>query len=62
MGAELAKWQFAQDRTVERLSMGNGIRHRTSLVKSRKARRCPKCGSALNNQRKRCKACHKKVA
>jgi RNA polymerase subunit RPABC4/transcription elongation factor Spt4 len=34
-----------------------GIRPRTKLVKARKARRCTKCGAAINNQRKRCKKC-----
>jgi hypothetical protein len=34
------------------------LRPRTRLVKSRKLRRCPKCGCAINNQRKRCKKCH----
>ncbi len=41
--------------------MGNGIRKRTSLALKRKARRCPKCGRAMNNQRKRCKFCHQAV-
>jgi hypothetical protein len=41
--------------------MGNGIRHRSGLVKQRKSRRCPKCGKAINNQRKRCKSCHRAV-
>lgn len=35
-----------------------GIRPRTSLVMKRKARRCPKCGTKLNNQRVRCKVCN----
>lgn len=34
-----------------------GIRPRTPLVLKRKARRCPKCGTKLNNQRRRCKVC-----
>jgi predicted RNA-binding Zn-ribbon protein involved in translation (DUF1610 family) len=37
-----------------------GIRPRTKLVLARKRRRCPKCGSALNSQIKRCKRCHQK--
>lgn len=34
-----------------------GIRPRTALAMKRKSRRCPKCGSKLNNQRVRCKVC-----
>lgn len=37
------------------------IRPRTKLVLQRKARRCPKCGAKLNNQRVRCKRCAKSV-
>ena len=35
-------------------------RPRTKLVKSRKEKRCPKCG-VLVGMRKRCKTCHKKL-
>lgn len=34
-------------------------RPRTKLVKSRKSKRCPKCG-VIVMRRKRCKTCHKK--
>jgi hypothetical protein len=34
-----------------------GIRPRTKFVMQLKSRRCPKCGGALNNQKKRCKRC-----
>jgi hypothetical protein len=34
-----------------------GIRSRTPLAMKRKARRCGKCGTKLNNQRVRCKVC-----
>lgn len=43
------------DRQTKETAM---VRPRTKLVKARKARRCSKCGSALNNQQKRCKKCH----
>jgi predicted RNA-binding Zn-ribbon protein involved in translation (DUF1610 family) len=34
-----------------------GTRPRTAFVMKLKARRCPKCGAALNEQIKRCKRC-----
>ena len=34
-----------------------GMRPRSKLVKSRKERRCNKCGAKLNSQRTRCKRC-----
>ncbi len=33
-------------------------RPHSKFVNALKTRRCPKCGSALNNQRVRCKRCH----
>jgi hypothetical protein len=33
------------------------VRPRTALVKTRRMLRCPKCGSKINRQRKRCKVC-----
>jgi hypothetical protein len=32
----------------------------TKFTLALKARRCPKCGCAINNQRVRCKRCHAK--
>jgi hypothetical protein len=34
-----------------------GIRPHSTFVKQTRARRCPKCGCAINNQRTRCKKC-----
>jgi uncharacterized OB-fold protein len=35
------------------------LRPRTRRTMKIKARRCPKCGAKVNNQRKRCKRCAK---
>lgn len=33
------------------------VRPRTQFTLARKTLRCPKCGAAINRQRKRCKRC-----
>jgi hypothetical protein len=52
--------------TISELKIASEIdmksRPRTKLVLKRKARRCPKCGAKLNNQKIRCKRCTMKVA
>ena len=39
-----------------------GIRPRTKFVLQTGARRCPKCGAKVNNQRVRCKKCASEIA